>query len=119
MDILYKMGAILGLLAFFQVSQISSRLRRLERDGVSAPLSGRCSAKEDIAKVLAPCIGKEVVLDFYEDEVDRDLICATGKRKIILLDIDSKWAMVRMETPKTHKDKLIRISSIKGVSYQE
>ena len=48
-----------------------------------------------------------------------DLLCAGKHEKTILLDIDEKWVMIRFETPKKQKDKLIRISSIKGVSFQE
>lgn len=118
MDFLYKVGAILGLLAFCQVSAVASKLRRIERDWAGGQRLGQGGTKEDIAKVLAPCIGKEVFLDFYEDE-DMDLLSVSGKNKIILLDIDPKWILVHIQTPKAQKDKLIRISSVKGVSYQE
>lgn len=121
MEILYKMGAIFGLLAFFQVSAVAARLRRLERSENSAVHSERSSVKDDMRKILAPYTGKEIHLDFYEDEEDADLelINIGGHNKIILLDMDEKWALVRIETPKNHRDKLIRISSIRGVSCGE
>lgn len=117
MDILYKIGAIFGLIAFFQVSTISAKLHRMERSENGNLHSERSSVRDDMIKILTPYIGKEVLLDFYEDEEDMDLLCTGKQDKIILLDIDSKWAMIRIETSKTHIDKLIRISSIKGVSF--
>lgn len=119
MDILYKMGAIFGLIAFLQVSAISAKLRRMERSERGNLHLGGSNVEDDMIKILTPYIGKEVSLDFYEEEEDMDLLCAGKQEKTILLDIDTKWAMVRKETPKKHKDKLIRISSIKGVAFQE
>ena len=81
--------------------------------------SERSSVRDDMVKVLTPYIGKEVIFDFYEDEEDVDILSIGKKDKAILLDIDSKWAMVRIEKQNTHKDKLIRISSVKGVSVKE
>lgn len=118
MDVLYKMGAVLGLLAFLQVSAISAKIRRMERSERENPHLGR-SGVDDMRKILASYIGKEVSLDFYDEEEEMDLLCAGKHEKTILLDIDEKWAMIRFETPKKQKDKLIRISSIKGVSFQE
>lgn len=119
MDVLYQMGAIFGLFAFFQVNAISAKLRRMERSETSSLHLERSSVKDDMAKLLAPYIGKEVVFDFYEDEEDEDLLLAGKHSKVILLDVDEKWAMIHMEMPKAHKEKLIRVSSVKGVSFPE
>ena len=119
MEFLYKMGAIFGLLAFFQVSAVAARLRRLERSENSVLHAERSSVKDDMTKILAPYTGKRIQLDFYENEEDMDLINISKQNKIILLDMDEKWALVRIETSKNHRDKLIRISSIKGVSCGE
>lgn len=48
-----------------------------------------------------------------------DLLSAGKQSRVILLEIDFKWALIRIATPKTHRDKLIHISSVKGVSFQE
>lgn len=122
MDFLYKIWAFFGFIAFIQMGSIyaaSAKLRRAERSESGNLHAERSSVKDDMAKILAPYIGKEVSLDFYEDEEDMDLFDVGKHDKAILLDIDSKWALMRIETPKTHKDKLIRISSIKGVAFKE
>ena len=119
MDLLYKMWAFFGFLAFIQMGSIYARIHRAERSENGNLHAERSSVKDDMAKILAPYIGKEISLDFYEDEEDIDLLGADRHDKIILMDIDPKWSLIHIETPKTHKDKLIRISSIKGVTFKE
>lgn len=79
----------------------------------------RSSVRDDMEQLLAPYIGQEVNFDFYEDEEDWDMLGIDKSDKAILLDVDSRWAMLRLEKSGTHKDKLIRISSVKGVSVKE
>lgn len=119
MDLLYKIWAFFGFLAFIQMGGIYTRIRRKERSESGNMHTERSSVKDDMAKILAPYIGKEVSLDFYEDEGDMDLLFMDKHDKSILLDIDPKWVLMRIETPKEHKEKLIRISSIKGVAFKE
>ncbi len=115
MDFLYKLWAFFGFLAFIQIGCIKLGCCRAERNENGNLHAERSSVRDDMATVLAPYIGKEVIFDFYEDEEDWDL----ADTKAILLDIDSRWALLRMETPKTQTDKLIRISSIKGITFTE
>ncbi len=119
MDLLYKIWAFFGFLAFIQMGSIYARTRRAERSESGNLHAERSSVKDDMAKILAPYIGKEISLDFYEDEEDMDLLGADRHDKAILMDIDPKWALIHIETPKEQKDKLIRISSIKGVAFKE
>lgn len=122
MDLLYKIWAFFGFLAFIQIGGIyanSARTRRKERSESGNLHAERSSVKDDMTEILAPRIGKEISLDFYEDEEDMDLLFMDKHHKSILLDIDPKWALIRIETSKTHKEKLIRISSIKGVAFKE
>lgn len=72
--------------------------------------------REDIRKILEPYIGKQVVFDFYEGEEDMDLL-DTGKYvKYTLVDIDARWALVRIDKSKKSINKIIRLSGIKGIS---
>lgn len=122
MDLLNKIWVFCLILSFIQLGSIyagSARMRRAERSESGNLHAERSSVKDDMAKILAPYIGKEISLDFYEDEEDMDLLGADRHDKVILMDIDPKWALIHIETPKTHKDKLIRISSIKGVAFKE
>lgn len=122
MDLLNKIWVFCLILSFIQLGSIyagSARIRRAERSESGNLHAERSSVKDDMAKILAPYIGKEISLDFYEDEEDMDLLGADRHDKAILMDIDPKWALIHIETPKTHKEKLIRISSIKGIAFKE
>ena len=127
MDLLYKIWAFLGFLAFIQIGILSDRIHRKERSENGNLYAERSSVKDDMTQILASYIGKEVILDFYEDEEDWDL----ADTKATLLDMDSKWALLQIEakkedkknwaslqidSKKEHMQKLIRISSIKGIT---
>ena len=69
--------------------------------------------------VMTQYIGKEIVLDFYEDEEDIDMLDTSKHNKFTLMDVDEKWALIHIEKPKKSVEKLIRLSSIKGFSLKE
>ena len=119
MDIVYKLWAFFGFLAFIQVCGISSRLRKTERSINSEPNTLRSSMKDDMRQILNPYIGKEIEdIDFYEDE-ETDIFYDVKQNRFFLEDIDEKWALLKVITPKYEKQELIRISSIKGVTFVE
>ena len=119
MDIVYKLWAFFGFLAFIQVCSLSSRLRKTERYINSEPNTLRSSMKHDMRQILNPYIGKEIeTIDFYEDE-ETDIFYDVKQNRFFLEDIDEKWALLKVITPKYEKQELIRISSIKGVTFVE
>jgi len=117
MDYVIGMLAFFGFLAFIQVSSLSTKLKRMERHE-NDDSQMRSSLKDDMKSILAPCVGKEIVLDFYEDEEEPDMLDTSKHNKFILIDVDDKWAFIRIETPRKTVNKLIRFSSIKGVSFK-
>ena len=119
MDIVYKLWAFFGFLAFIQVCSLSSRLRKTERYINSEPNTLRSSMKDDMRQILNPYIGKEIeTIDFYEDE-ETDIFYGVKQNQFFLEDIDEKWALIKIITSKDEKQELIRISSIKGVTFVE
>ena len=119
MDIVYKLWAFFGFWAFIQVCSLSSRLRKTERSINSEPNTLRSSMKDDMRQILNPYIGKEIeTIDFYEDE-ETDIFYDVKQNQFFLEDIDEKWALIKVITPKYEKQELIRISSIKGVTFVE
>ena len=75
--------------------------------------------KDDMRQILNPYIGKEIeTIDFYEDE-ETDIFYDVKQNRFFLEDIDEKWALLKVITPKYEKQELIRISSIKGVTFVE
>ncbi|PXV91197.1 hypothetical protein C8E03_104205 [Lachnotalea glycerini] len=115
MEYIYGIWAFLGFLAFLQVSSLSTKQKRMERRE-NDDSQVRSSMKDDMKMILTPYVGKEVIFDFYEDEEDLDMV-NTNKNKFILLDVDEKWALIRIESTRKTVNKLIRISSVKGVSF--
>ncbi len=115
MEYIFGIWAFLGFLAFLQVSSLSTKQKRMERcENEDSQL--RSSMKDDMKTILTPYVGKEVTFDFYEDEEDSDM-ADTSKTKFILLDVDEKWALIRIYTKRKTVNKVIRLSSIKGASF--
>ena len=119
MDIVYKLWAFFFFFALIKVCGISSRLRKTERSINSEPNTLRSSMKDDMRQILNPYIGKEIEdIDVYEDE-ETDIFYDVKQNQFFLEDIDEKWALIKVITPKYEKQELIRISSIKGVTFVE
>ena len=113
MEYLFKFWAFLGFFAFIQVCSLSSKVNRLmraEREQADKSYTSNIHVKKDM---LEPYVGMEIGLDFYEDEEDGDLYFGND---VILLAVDEKWALLEITTKNKKKQKLIRLSSLKGVS---
>lgn len=117
MDTIYKLWAFFGFLAFLQVGNLSCRMRKKERSNNSEPNTSRSSIKDDMRQILTPYIGKEIeTIDFYEDEESGNFYDVRQKH-FFLEDIDEKWALIKIISSKDEKQELIRMSSIKGITF--
>ena len=113
MDTLVKIGAFLGFLAFLKVGSLASKVQRLERAERVQEI-GTYEGKAHMMKgMLEPYVGSEIMLDFYEDEGEVDLFFDNAA---VLIAVDEKWALLEISDKGKKKQKLIRLSSIKGVS---
>ncbi len=118
MDILVKIGAFLGFLAFFSVGSLTSKVNKLIREGraqaeqsaKSRTYTGELHMNKE---TLARYIGSPIGLDFFEDEGDGDLFF---ENDALLLAVDEKWALLEINKRGQKKRKMIRLSSIKGIS---
>lgn len=113
METLITIGAFLGFLAFLKVGELSSKVNRLiraEREQEDKAYTSNIHVRKDM---LEPYIGNQIGLDFYEDEEDEDMFL---ENDAVLLAVDEKWALLEITTKNKKKQKLIRLSSIKGVS---
>ena len=63
-------------------------------------------------------IGKQVVLDLKEACEDNDIVMYGNSKHgtNTILDADSEWLLVRIESAKGSKEKLIRAGSIRRIS---
>ena len=105
---------VFGFIAFVLVLTLQGKVSKLERqmresgigeEGVA--LNGSLSAS------LEKRIGRQVKIDFYDSEADADII---GLKSVTILDVDEKWVLVHCENKKKSFDKLVRISTIKGIA---
>ncbi|MBR6664767.1 MAG: hypothetical protein IKL22_03505 [Lachnospiraceae bacterium] len=113
METLITIGAFLGFLAFLKVGELSSKVNRLiraEREQEDKAYTRNIHVRKDM---LEPYIGNQIGLDFYEDEEDGDMFL---ENDAVLLAVDEKWALLEITTKNKKKQKLIRLSSLKGVS---
>lgn len=113
MDTLVKIGAFLGFLAFLKVGSLASKVQKLER-AERLQEAGAFAEKAHMMKdMMEPYVGSEIMLDFYEDEGETDLFF---DNTAVLLAVDERWALLEIVEKDKKKQKLIRLSSIKGVS---
>ena len=111
---------IFGLLAYLQLSSLKKKVNTLEEE--IAGITGTSSFEERRAllEAIDAYIGKQVILDLKEDCEDVD-ITMYGNSKHgtnTILDADGDWLLVRIDSPKGSKEKLIRAGSIQRISLQ-
>ena len=71
--------------------------------------------------VAKSCIGRQVNLELREDDGDVDVIMYgnTKHGSNTILDVDDEWMLVRIDTPKGAKEKLLRLESVERISVLE
>ncbi len=109
---------IFGILAYIQVSSLKKRIVTLEDE--LAGIAGTSSFEERRALLNAvdAYIGKQVILDLKEDCKDVDIIMYGNSKHgtNTILDADSDWLLVRIDSAKGSKEKLIRAGSVQRIS---
>ena len=108
---------IFGLMAYLSMGSLKNRVARLERELQSLQGNGYSLERASLAESLKAWIGKPVQFTFREDEQDVDCVMA-GKKTgpVVLLDTDGEWMLVEIQKGKQKKQKLLRVSSVRGVS---
>ena len=109
---------IFGLLAYLQLSSLKKKVNTLEEE--LAGIAGTSSFEERRAllEAIDAYIGKQVILDLKEDCGDVD-IAMYGNSKHgtnTILDADGDWLLVRIDSAKGSKEKLIRAGSVQRIS---
>ncbi len=105
---------VFGFIAFVFVLTLQGKVSKLERQIREAGFGEEGAALNgDLSGSLEKRIGRKVKLDFYDGEADADVI---GLKSVKILDVDEKWVLVHCENKKKSFDKLIRISTIKGIT---
>ncbi len=109
---------IFGLLAYGEMSSLKNRISDLENQ--MAKLKGTRQHEERVSlrQYVKSYIGKNVELELKEDDLDADIMMYGNSKhgSNTILDADEDWILLKIETPKGEKEKLIRISSIERIS---
>ena len=108
------LGFIFGLLAWFNVSALSKRVRKLE--GILKEEGYVDSEKESLREILAKNIGKHIKLELSDEAADYGY--AVEKKDCVLLDADEDWVKIRLNNKKQEED-LLRIDAIESVQFIE
>lgn len=104
---------VFGLISFVLVLTLQGKVSKLERQMRESGIGEEGVALNgDLSSSLEKRIGCQVKLDFYDGEADIDIASA---KTVTIKDVDEKWVLVRLENKKKACEKLIRISTIKGV----
>ena len=108
---------IFGIVAYLEAASLKKRVVSLEEE--LAGIAGTASFEERRALVEAVdgYIGKQVTLDLKEDCGDIDIAMYGNSKhgKNTILDADGDWLLVRIESAKGCKEKLIRVGSVRRI----
>lgn len=105
---------VFGFIAFVFVLTLQGKVSKLERQMREAGIGEEGVALNgDLASSLKKRIGCQVKVDFYDGEADVDI---AGAKAVTIKDVDEKWVLVHLENKKKACEKLIRISTIKGIA---
>ena len=109
----YILSAFEKVLAYRTLTTMSRQVATMAIKGTSFH-----EDRGDLVRMVRECIGKKVRIDLKEDHEDVDMYNYGNTKygSITVMDADSEWRLVHIETPKGNKDKLIRMESIEGIS---
>ena len=110
--------AIFGFMAYLQISSLKKRVDDLERELTKVRGTSYQEDRSALLQAVRSYIGQKVKIDLKEDHMDVDIInygnAKNGSNTV--LDADDEWVLVRIDSKKGTKDKLIRLESIERIS---
>ena len=106
---------IFGLLAYLQVSELKNRVKALERELSKMQGTSFHDDRRALLQAARQLIGQKVEIEMKEDHMDADIINYGNTRygANTILDADDDWLLIRIDSPKESKYKLIRLESVK------
>ena len=109
---------IFGLMAYVQLSSLQKRVKALEEELAGIAGTSSFEERKALLDAVEAYIGKQVILDLKEDCGDADIVMYGNSNKgtNTILDADSDWLLVRIDSAKGSKEKLIRAGSVSRIS---
>lgn len=121
MEYLGFIFGIFGLLAYLQITPLKRRMDKLEEELTRTKGTSFHEDRQSLMNAVRSYTGEKVILTLKEDYVDADIVSYgnTKHGSNTILDADEDWMLIRIETPKGNKQKLIRMESIQSVSPEQ
>ncbi len=112
---------IFGLLAYIQVSALKRKVETMEEQLARTEGTSYYDDRRALVQAAQSYLGKQVKLEFKEDHQDVDAVMYgnTKHGAITILGADEEWMLVRIESLKGSKDKLLRMESIQRISLEQ
>ena len=121
MGIIGFVFGVFGLMAYLQISTLKTRVTGLERELTRMQGTGLHEDRTALIAAAKTYVGRQVNLELDEDHMDVD-VTMYGNTKLgsnTILDVDGEWMLVRIDTPKGTKEKLLRLESVERISVLE
>lgn len=121
MEYLGFIFGIFGLLAYLQLSSLKKRVGALEEELAGIHGTASFTERRALLDAIGSYIGKAVVLDLKEDCKDMDVVMYgnTKHGTNTIVDADEDWILVRIDSAKGSKEKLIRVGSVQRISVMQ
>ncbi|MBR0373578.1 MAG: hypothetical protein IJH91_03495 [Mogibacterium sp.] len=118
MEYLGFIFGIFGLLAYLQSASLKRRIDALEEQLAKTRGTEAFETRASLISAVQSYIGSKVTIDLKEDHEDVDVMMYgnTKHGSITILDADEDWMLVRIESPKGTKEKLLRLASVERIS---
>ena len=118
MEYLGFIFGIFGLMAYMQLATLKGRISELERQLTGLKGTSYYEDRRALLQAARSYMGRKVRIELKEDREDADIHMYgnTKHGSNQILDADEEWLLVRVETPKGSRDKLIRLSSVSRIS---
>ncbi|MBO5568937.1 MAG: hypothetical protein J6A79_08430 [Clostridia bacterium] len=109
---------IFGLLAYVEFSSLKKRVNTLEEELAGVAGTSSFEERKALLDAVDSYIGKQVILELKEDCEDIDIVMYGNSKRGMntILDADGDWLLVRIDSERGSKEKLIRASSIQRIS---
>ena len=118
MEYLGFIFGIFGFMAYLQLSSLKKRVGALEEELAGIHGTASFTERQTLVGAIGSYVGKAVVLDLKEDCNDIDVVMYgnTKHGTNTIVDADEDWVLVRIDSAKGSKEKLIRVASVQRIS---
>lgn len=118
MEYLGFIFGIFGLFAYIELASLKKKVTALEKELSGIAGTPSFEERRALLNAVESYIGKQVVLDLKEDCEDADIMMYGNSKhgSNTILDADDDWILVRIDSAKGSKEKLIRAGSVQRIS---